>query len=118
MINPRHAVVFALVLGGCVIGGDKYPRPSELPDAWFVDRLRILAVQPEPPEARPGEPVQFTALVADPLGEADLSVWLACGADQSSGAGCDADFTSLPENPTAEELAAAGVIGINQIFRT
>lgn len=38
-----------------------------LQPASFVDKLRVLAIKAEPPEAAPGEIISLTALVADPL---------------------------------------------------
>lgn len=100
---------------GCVIGNDKYPRPSELSPAWLVDRLRLLGAAAEPPEARPGDTVTFRALVADPTGETSLVVWLACEptgteADEFGCAGLDP--SAISEDATVEELQAAGVIGV------
>jgi hypothetical protein len=102
------------LLAGCIVGDGKYARPRDLPDQWLVDRMRILGVKPEPPEARPGQPVSFSALLADPNGEADVVIWFAC--EEAGGAGCDVDLDALPENPTPEQLAEAGVIGAEPGF--
>ena len=100
-----------LLLTGCVIGGDKYKRPSELEPSWLIDRVRILAVVAEPPEIAPGESSAFSALVTDPNGEIGGKVWFACAPEDSSGAGCNVDLEALSDNPTPEELLEAGVIG-------
>lgn len=110
------AVAAAVALVGCTIGGASSPRPSDLEDDWYVGRLRLLGVQAEPPEARPGELVRFSALFADPEGVADTIVWIACPPDDASSFGCTVDFSALSDNPTPEELAAAGVIGVEPLF--
>ena len=102
-------------LSGCVINGDDYPRPRELESSWLVNRPRLLAVKPEPPEANPGDVVTFTALLADPTGEIESVVWIACPPELSFGAGCALDFEGLDfEDPAA--LAEAGVIGFEPLF--
>jgi hypothetical protein len=105
-----------VLLTGCVIGTNKYKRPSELDSATLIDRVRILAIQAEPPEARPGDEVHFSALIADPNDEVDTVVWLACPPDEAGGFGCAVDLSSLGDSPTPEELAAAGVIGFEPGF--
>ncbi|MEM7152571.1 MAG: hypothetical protein AAF799_07005 [Myxococcota bacterium] len=46
---------------------------------WRVDEARVLAVAATPAEARPGEGVTLTALVADPDGEVPLAPqWTVC----------------------------------------
>ena len=105
------------LLTACVIGGDKYPRPRDLEADWFVDRLRLLAIAAEPPEVKPGELVSFEALFADPNGELALQVWTVCPPDVASDTGCSLDFSALEGEPTAEELAALGVIAIQPPMR-
>lgn len=100
-----------ILLAGCVIGGDRYPRPRDLEAVWLVDRVRVLAIQPEPPEVAPGETVTFEALLADPDGVVQTVVWLACPPTEA-GFGCATDLSALPEDPTPAELEEAGVIGI------
>ena len=39
---------------------------DELSQNWQLDRTRILAAQAEPPEAKPGDVVQFRSLVFSP----------------------------------------------------
>lgn len=108
-------------LTACVIGGDKYPRPRDLADAWQVDRTRVLAVVAEPPEVRPGETATFSALIAHAAGEApDLGVlWIACPVEgDGSGFGCATDLGSvdLSGTPTPDELAELGVVGFEPGF--
>lgn len=73
-------VLWLLLASGCVINGDKYPRPRDLTPTWMVDRPRLLAIAAEPAEARPGDLVRFSALLAQPPGaEQDfVTIWLAC----------------------------------------
>ena len=106
-------LVGSSLLSGCVIGNDRYQRPRDLPDSAVVDRPRILAIQAEPPEVAPGETVEFAALIGDPDGVLDLTVWLAC--DSGGGFGCEVDLSGLDE-ATPEELEAAGVIGVEPFF--
>ena len=51
------ATVGAALLSGC---------GSDLPSASFIDKLRVLAVQAEPPEIAPGATTQLSALVLEP----------------------------------------------------
>lgn len=108
------AGTLALTLTGCVIGSESYPRPRDLPDSSLVDRPRILGIQAEPPEVRPGEIVTFSALVGDPDEVLDITIWLAC--TDGGTFGCDTDFGALSEDASPEELAEAGVIGIEPFF--
>jgi hypothetical protein len=105
-----------LVLAGCVINGDKYPRPRDLAPNWLVDRTRILAIRAEPPEAEPGAAISFEALIVDAEGvEPELAVvWLACPVDdEGNGFGCATDLGSLDlEDPDPEALAELGLIGL------
>jgi len=106
-----------LVLAGCVINSEKYPRPRDLSEAWLVDRTRILAVRAEPPEIAPGEAALMQALVADAYdAPTDLNlVWLACldGGD----AGCATDLSGLDlEDPDPVALQEAGFIGFEPGF--
>jgi hypothetical protein len=50
----------------------------DLGDAAFVDGLRLLGVQAEPPEAAPGESVKLTAWVVDTHGGSIDVSWSAC----------------------------------------
>jgi hypothetical protein len=111
-----YTITAAALAAGCVIGGDKYKRPRDLEDGFEVTRLRLLAIQPEPPEVAPGEMVTFQALVADPDEVVETVIWLACPLTASGDFGCNVDLDALGDDPTPEELAAAGVIGIEPIF--
>lgn len=80
-VNALHAkrlVVLALA-GGVSLG-----TPSCKPDFGeresLVDRVQVLAVRIEPPEARPGDVVTTTLLVASPSGPVDapLARWAFC----------------------------------------
>ncbi len=99
------------LLGGCVINSEKWPRPRDLAPAWLVDRPRLLALQAEPPEARPGDVVTFSALLAQPPGaEEDLvTVWLACPLGEDVGCATDLGEVGTTTDPYA--LADLGVIG-------
>lgn len=56
-------LVIALSTVGLACSSDS---PTELLPASYIDKLRILAIKAEPPEAAPGENVILSALVADP----------------------------------------------------
>lgn len=92
--------VAALTLAGCPIGNNKFPKPVDLSPSWRIDKLRVLGVRAEPPEARPGQRVTFEALVIDPDGESGGAVWIACppAEDGGTGFGCglssDLDFAA------------------------
>jgi hypothetical protein len=107
-------VLLVLTASGCVIGNERYQRPRDLPDSSTVDRPRVLAIQADPPEVEPGASVAFSALIADPFDELDGSVWIACL--DGGGFGCPVDLAGLSEEPTPEELQAAGVIGFTPGF--
>lgn len=109
-------LAFAILLSGCVIGDARYARPRDLTPTTLVDRLRTLAIVAEPPEVAPGEPVTFTALVADPNNDLPFKAWLACPPDQSGGAGCFVDLSQISPDATPDELAALGVIGFEPGF--
>ena len=112
----RRARVGAwLLVAGCVIGGDKYPRPRDLSPAWLVDRPRVLAVVAEPPEIRPGQRASFSAVVPTPGDTSTwVKIWLACPVDDGGiGFGCVTDFSALDlETATPEQLAELGFVGI------
>lgn len=102
-----------LLLTGCVINSDKYPRPRDLAPSWLIDRTRVLAIAAEPPEAEPGDVVTFQALIGAP-DEAELGVvWLACPVDdEGTGFGCTTDFGTIDLTATdPEALAELGFIG-------
>lgn len=104
-----------LLLSGCVIGSDKYPRPRDLPDEWLVDRVRVLAVQAEPPEAAPGETIVFSALVPQPDVDDDYTVlWFTCPPDDFGGIGfgCALPDTAAIDTTDPDALADLGLIGI------
>lgn len=109
-------------LTGCVINGDKYPRPSELVPSWMVDRTRLLAIQANPPEVEPGAVVAFSALIGRPPGDdTELGVvWLACPVDDSgNGFGCVTDLTGLDDSLATldpQALAELGLIGFEPGF--
>lgn len=106
----------ALLFSGCVINGDKYPRPRDLEPGWLVDRARVLAIRPEPPEIAPGEAATFEVLLPDPDAAVGGVLWIACAPDQTTPFGCAVDLSVLDGEPTFDELLAAGVIGIQPGF--
>ena len=106
-----------LLLSSCVIGSDQYQRPRDLDASWSVDRLRILAVVADPPEAAPGQIVSFTALVTDPDEVSDGEIWVACGPDEATPFGCAVDIGGDLEDITPEELASMGVIGATPLWQ-
>jgi hypothetical protein len=56
----RYPALLLLALIGC--------KPDLGPDDALVTSTRILAIRAEPPEAKPGSPARYTALVAGPGG--------------------------------------------------
>lgn len=110
---PLHLALLSLLapLGGCVIGGEKYPRPRDLDPSWLVDRTRILAIRAEPPEIRPGESATFEALLPQPeLDEPWPRIWFACELEESSGAGCFLDLGTADLSGTGGDIPE-GLIG-------
>ena len=111
-------VGFALLTTGCVIGDGKYKRPRELDDGWKIDKLRLLGVRATPAEARPGETVRFESLLVDPEESVEMVLWLACAWTDSDSDGCTVDLSSLDlDDPTPEDLEAAGVIALGSYGR-
>ncbi len=114
----RHTllITMASLLGGCVIGSDKWQRPRDLDPAWLVDRTRVLGMQAEPPELVPGQAASFSVLAPDPEGALGGKLWIACSPEQTTPFGCAVDLSVLDGEPTPEELIAAGVIGMEPGF--
>lgn len=112
--------VALLACTSCVIGSDKYPRPRDLPQSWLVDRPRLLAVRADPAEASPGETVTFSALLPDPTSTIATVLWLACpfveDAESDAPPQCEIDTDLDLETASIEELAAAGLIGVEPGF--
>jgi len=109
----RAPLVLAAI-SGCVIGSDRYQRPRDLPDEWLVDRVRVLAVQAEPPEAAPGETVAFSALVPQPgVTDPYVVAWFTCPPTDAGGIGfgCELPEPSDLDATDPEALAELGVIG-------
>lgn len=85
-----RAIVLPCVLAfasGCVLNSEKYTRPRDLEQPWQILKPRLLAVSAEPAEPRPGETVTFEALLADPTGEVQNVLWVACPALDAGGTG-------------------------------
>lgn len=121
--HPTHPgggllAVASLALAAC--GGSGLSQP------WQLDRLRVLAIQAEPAEPRPGDTVSFTSLVYAPAGvEVAGAVWFACLPQEADDFGCELDGSLLeelegadPDSMSEEELLAlyqeaqeAGLIG-------
>jgi hypothetical protein len=67
-----------------------------LAQSWQLDRLRVLGVQAEPAEPRPGDVVRFTSLVYVPKGTSLAgTVWFACLPSGSDEFGCEVDTSVL-----------------------
>ena len=115
-MNPK--ILLSVSLSACVLNGDQYPKPSELPQEWEVAYTRVLAIQAEPPEILPGETASFDALIGQPSGEESLLVrtWCACPTlDDGVGFGCtlDPDLGNLSsDTPDLDALLASGLIGV------
>lgn len=102
-----------LVLAGCTINDGRYPRPRDLSPGWRVDKLRLLAIQAEPPEVEPGRTATFRALLVDPDDTVDLTVWVWCTEQAATSFGCPFDPTTLDgADLDPDDLEAAGVIGV------
>ncbi len=109
LYSPPRLAPFGLLLAATLLGGCL---TTELSSSWLVDRLRILAVRPEPAEPSPGDTVSFEALVVSPDAELELVLWIGCLADAAGVLGCELDMDLLgelegldPESLTPEELA-------------
>ncbi len=117
----RQCAALAMIaLGGC--NGD-------LPAASFVEKLRVLAVQADPPEVAPGETTSLRALAVEPAvsqsdGAAPLPIsalWLACripagvqaapcGLDPSTGVP-EVSATSAPPLCADDPSASLCIVG-------
>ena len=89
----NRMLIASLFLSGCVINGNKFKRPRDLEQAWEVNKPRLLGVASDPAEAQPGDNVTLRALLADPQGQIETTLWLACPPfdDGGIGFGCIAD---------------------------
>lgn len=76
----------ALLLLFAVAGCTTQP----LTPSWLLDRTRILGVQAEPAEPRPGDSVALRSLSFDPDQDL-LVVWVGCVLEQSDDYGCIPD---------------------------
>lgn len=118
-MSPRPArtarLAPLLLVAACAIGDDQLPKPENLPAEWLVDRLRVLAIQAEPPEAAVGQEVRFSALLVDPFEEVGGVIWLACPSETDLDLGCPLDPSLDFANATPEELAAAGFVGFEPL---
>ena len=123
MRTPSLLSVLALPLAGCAA--------ETLSQSWQLDRLRVLAIQAEPAEPRPGDTVTFRSLVYTPEGlELEGSIWFACLPQDATDFGCELDPTIVDslsgtdfEDLSPEELAAlyaqaqeAGLIGFEPLL--
>jgi len=65
---------------------------------WLVNKLRVLALQAEPPEAAPGVSVALDALEADPTGMGRTldHLWIACTPPPAAPYDPCANLTALP----------------------
>lgn len=111
-MKPIFSMAMAILLTSCTLQSDKYQRPRDLAPAWKVDKLRILAIQAQPPEIKPGEQASFAALLIDPEASIETTIWAQCSASEASSFGCPFDPTALDGADDPETLAAAGIIGI------
>ncbi len=121
MVTSRPALLLLPLLAGCAT--------RDLSESWRIDRLRVLAVRPEPAEPRPGDTLTFTALVASPGVDLQAVLWLVCPADAVEVTGCAFDAEAMealgdPGSLTPEELAALyedlveqGLIGVEPWIR-
>jgi hypothetical protein len=73
----KRSLALALLLSACTPDFDDAP--------WRVDEPRVLAIASTPAEARPGEPIVLTALVADPDGPRTTApAWSVCTRPRTS----------------------------------
>ncbi len=97
---------------------------EELPEPSKIDRLRVLAIRAEPPEAMPGEAVQLSALVVDPAGRTVTTQWSACllperafgffgGGSQTSSSG--GKGYTLDDAGSCAEALAKGAEGVDDL---
>lgn len=101
--------MLALLLFACA------DRP-QVAESWQIDRMRILAVAPEPPEAHPGDTVQFRALIVSPNKPVECSAWLGCSSDSGFGCGFSGSVgdTAAPDTGTGDPSTA--FLGIDPYF--
>ena len=93
---------------------------DELSQNWQLDRTRILGAQAEPPEAQPGDTVQFRSLVFSPE-SIESVVWFACLPESATSFGCTIDpelLEGLQEGsePDITALVEAGFAGAEPAF--
>lgn len=94
------AAPFVLAVVGCA---------SDFDPGSYVDTLRVLAVQADPPYAAPGETVRFEATSYDPAGRALDWAWVACESPASpSVEGCLVDIAEAAFTTGELPLLASG----------
>jgi hypothetical protein len=113
---PLALIALTLATGACTLNADKYPRPRDLSPGWRVDKLRILAIQSEPPEIAPGETAALRALLVDPDETIEATVWVWCPGEVATDFGCPIDPSAFDPDLTPEELAERGVIGVEPFW--
>ena len=93
---------------------------DDLTQNWQLDRTRILGAQAEPPEAKPGDTVQFRSLVFSPE-SIESVVWFACLPETATSFGCTIDPALLEglqegSEPDITALIEAGFAGAEPAF--
>jgi hypothetical protein len=114
-MTPRTALPLVLILGAC--------KPDLSQDDWLIASTRVLAVKSEPAEAKPGTPLTFTTLIANPLDASDASTitWQFCTAPKPPtgnnvvSAEC-LDASSLTDAGTGSSIVAATPVNACSLF--
>lgn len=70
---------------------------KDMAESWQIDRLRILAVRPEPAEPGPGQTVTFSSLTISPTAALEGVAWFACLASEGDDYGCALDLSGFED---------------------
>ncbi len=102
-MRPSHALALVVGLALALSACD----PPDLTPASEVVRLRVLAIETEPPEIAFGETVRLTPIIADPWDEGFSPQWMPC-VETSLGGFAACDFENMLIDPT-DPFALAGL---------
>lgn len=93
-MTHRAVLPIVLALSAC--------KPNLSEDDWLITSARVLAVKSEPAEAKPGTPLTFTALIANPpdMSDALTITW---------------QFCTAPKPPTENNVVSAACLDASSL---
>ncbi len=92
--------VFLVFLSGC---------GAQLKPETLVDKLRVLSIVADPPEVKPGQSAQLSALLLDPSDARTTVIWVGCDPDPFGEGRSACNDTSALLQPTSFTTFPEGV---------